>query len=278
MRSVFLYWHFGTVTLIFLLALCFVYMYIIRFRWRKKSFYFLGGVLVIIVSVASPLHFMAENYFFSAHMITHVLLILVAAPLLVAGIPKENRCKKQLRSLSSNMIAIFGLCWFAGIGIMWFWHIPYVFNKIISDDGMDMMYLQWFSLLLSGVLFYWPIINPYREYRLSPLFAVLYLSTACVFCTILGLMITFAPSSVYIHHLHVADAAVYTNLIGNRGEISIVADQQAAGLIMWVPCCMIYLTASMFLLVKWFRNGDATHPNISDNNRTSQSFPSSLNF
>jgi cytochrome c oxidase assembly factor CtaG len=41
-------------------------------------------------------------------------------------------------------------------------------------------------------------------------------------------------------------------MIRNKWKISAAVDQQIAGLIMWVPCCLIYLTASMILLIKWF--------------------------
>ncbi|HEY5461898.1 MAG TPA: cytochrome c oxidase assembly protein [Hanamia sp.] len=252
MRSIFSYWHFGFVTSVFLIGLCLLYLYIINFKLKKQSLYFLAGILLIILCVASPLHFLAENYLFSAHMVSHVLLLLIAAPLLVAGIPKENRFKKYFLSLSSNKIKIFVLCWFTGVSVMWFWHIPYIFNQATSMHGMGLMYLQWFSLLVAGIIFCWPVINPYPEYRIPPLSAVLYLSTACMFCTILGLMITFAPLGIYSHYINIADTYGYLHLIRNQWKISAGIDQQAAGLIMWVPCCFIYLTASMAILINWF--------------------------
>ncbi len=252
MRSIFSYWHFDPIVILFLSALCIVYLYAIHFKLRRQSLYFFAGILLIILCVASPLHFLAENYLFSAHMVSHVLLLLIAAPLFVAGIPKENRFKRNLLSLSSNKIKIFVFCWFTGVGIMWFWHIPYIFNQATSMNGMGLMYLQWLSLLFAGIIFSWPVINPYSDYRIPPLSAVLYLSTACIFCTILGLMITFAPLGIYSHYVNISDPFGYLNLIRNQWKISAAIDQQAAGLIMWVPCCLIYLTASMAILINWF--------------------------
>lgn len=256
MRSIFSYWHFDPIVILFLVALCFVYLYAIHFKLRKQSLYFFGGILLIILCVASPLHFLAENYLFSAHMASHVLLLLIAAPLLVGGIPKENRFKKFFLTLSTNKIGIFALCWFAGVGIMWFWHIPYIFNQATSGDGMGLMYLQWLTLLVAGIIFCWPVINPYREYRISPPSAVLYLSIACVFCTILGLMIAFGPVGIYSHYTNIADSFGYLGLIRNQWGISAGTDQQAAGLIMWVPGCIIYLTASVVILVDWFNGNE----------------------
>ena len=252
MRSIFSYWHFDPIVILFLSVLCIMHLYAIHFKLRKQSLYFFAGILFIILCVASPLHFLAKNYLFSAHMVSHVLLLLIAAPLLVAGIPKENRFKKFFLKLSTNKIRTFALCWFTGVGIMWFWHIPYIFNQATSGHGMGMMYLQWLSLLVGGIIFCWPVINPYREHRIRPLTAVLYLSTACMLCTILGLMITFAPLGIYSHYLNITDSYGYLNLIRNQWKISAGVDQQAAGLIMWVPCCFIYLTASMAILINWF--------------------------
>ena len=252
MRSIFSYWHFDPIVILFLSVLCIMHLYAIHFKLRKQSLYFFAGILFIILCVASPLHFLAKNYLFSADMVSHVLLLLIAAPLLVAGIPKENRFKKFFLKLSTNKIRIFALCWFTGVGIMWFWHIPYIFNQATSGHGMGMMYLQWLSMLVGGIIFCWPVINPYREHRIRPLTAVLYLSTACMFCTILGLMITFAPLGIYSHYLNITDSYGYLNLIRNQWKISAGVDQQAAGLIMWVPCCFIYLTASMAILINWF--------------------------
>lgn len=256
MRSLFSYWHFDPIVILFLCTLCIVYLYAIHFHLKKQSAYFFAGIVLIILCVASPLHFLAKNYLFSAHMVSHVLLLLMAAPLLVAGIPKENRFKKQLLFLSTTKIKIFAFCWFAGVGIMWLWHVPYIFNEANSGHGMTLLYLQWLSLLLGGIIFCWPVINPYHEYRIPSLSAVLYLSMACVFCTILGLMITFAPLGIYSHYINIADQYGYLNFIRNQWKISAGVDQQAAGLIMWVPCCLIYLTASMAILINWYDRKD----------------------
>lgn len=258
MRSIFSYWHYDPIEILFLLVLSFFYLYIIHFKLRKQSFYFFAGILLIIFCVASPLHFIAEHYLFSAHMVAHVMLLLIAAPLLVAGIPKENRWKKYLSSFSTNKTSIFIVCWFVGVGIMWFWHVPYIFNYASSGNGMGLMYLQSLSLLLSGIVFCLPVLNPNPRNRIAPLSSVLYLATACMFCTILGLMITFAPVGIYSHYLNISDTYGYLGLIRGKWNISAASDQQAAGLIMWVPCCFIYLTASMVILINWFDKKELT--------------------
>jgi putative membrane protein len=276
MRSIFSYWHFDPMIILFLATFCIIYLYAIHFKLKKQSLCFFAGIILIILCVASPLHFIGENYLFSVHMFSHVVILLIAAPLLVAGIPKENKFKKYFESFSKKIRIPF-FYWFTGVGIMWFWHIPYIFNRASSGHRMGLMYLQWLSLLISGIIFCWPVINPYREHRIPPLTAVLYLSTACVFCTILGLMITFAPLGTYSHYINISDSYGFVHLIRNQWKISAGIDQQAAGLIMWVPCCFIYLIASMVLLIKWFDSTEIMY-SVAEKNETSIPVSSSLNF
>jgi cytochrome c oxidase assembly factor CtaG len=146
---------------------------------------------------------------------------------------------------------------------MWFWHIPAIFNSMFefpapTNGSSGFHYqsllqdLQIISLIVAGILFCWPIAGPVKSKRMAPLKAVLYLSTACILCSILGLMITFAPTTVYTGYAHAIDSFGYMHLIRQKG-ITMLIDQQVAGLIMWVPGCLIYLSASMILLFNWFR-------------------------
>lgn len=252
MNTLFSYWHFGLLTTAFIATLCIFYLYMIHFKLSTKGFYFFGGILVLIFCIDSPLHFLGEKYLFSAHMLSHVMIILMAAPLIVAGVPSENRYKKSLMAFSKKITGIPFICWFTGVAIMWFWHIPYIFNQMFSIHGMALMYIEALSLLVAGMIFCWPVINPYQQCRLPPLTGVLYLSTACVFCSLLGLIITFSHLGTFTPYLNIADNYGFLPLIRNEWKISAAADQQMAGLIMWVPCCLIYLTASMALLINWF--------------------------
>ncbi len=257
MRSIFSYWNFNLSTTVFLLLVVFAYLYIINFSLKKQSVYFLSGLFLIIISIASPLHYIGENYLFSAHMAAHVLLLLIAAPLLVASIPEENKFKKQFLFLSKKIYQAPLLSWSAGVGIMWVWHVPYIFHQMVSMNGMQaslsmnvLMNIHFLSLLIAGILFCWPVITPYKEYRTAPLTSVLYLSSACVCCSLLGLLITFAPSGTYTSYISTSNE--YLSVVRNQWNISVAMDQQIGGLIMWVPCCFIYLTASMVILIKWF--------------------------
>ena len=262
MHSIYSYWSFDFITIAFLFLLCFCYLYLINFHLKKQSLYFFSGIVLLFLCVASPLHFIGENYLFSAHMLTHTIILFIAAPLLIAGIPQHNRYQHLLMYVSQVISKAPFLCWITGVLVMWIWHVPVIFNQLFMTGMMPadmhtmnaLSYLHMLSLLYAGMVFCLPIINPYSSYRLSPPGGVLYLTSACVFCSLLGLLITFAPAGVYTHYTNIHDMYGFLPAIRNGWGISSAADQQAGGLIMWVPCCFIYLTASMILLIKWLDN------------------------
>ena len=96
---------------------------------------------------------------------------------------------------------------------------------------------------------------------MSPPGAVLYLFSACVACSILGILITFAPISVCpIYAQPPVDRLGILNLIQASWNITPEKDQQVGGLLMWVPMCLIYLSAIVAQLARWFAHPVASAP------------------
>ncbi|MEZ4547000.1 MAG: cytochrome c oxidase assembly protein [Thermodesulfobacteriota bacterium] len=89
----------------------------------------------------------------------------------------------------------------------------------------------------------------------SPLDNVL--ASACLGCTVLGILLTFAGAGMYPVYLNPADSAGILPYLRNDLCITPGVDQQIAGLTMWVPGCLIYLTASMITLAQWYRSPEA---------------------
>ncbi len=205
-----------------------------------RTVFFISGILLILICLLAPAPSMLADEPFCVHMMRHTILLLVAAPLIALSIPVNNGLQRPLLVLSRLTARLTFPAWIIGVGLMWVWHIPSLFNSMyMTDMGHNttpmldrMSIIHACSMLAGGFLFCWPVVTPYTQFRLPPLKAVLYLSGACVFCSLLGLLITFAPAGTYM-------------------QVT-AADQQTGGLIMWVPCCFIYLSASMYLLIRWF--------------------------
>lgn len=253
MRSLFTYWHFDLGSIILFILFSWFYGHLSGFKLLKGArIYFSGLGLMLFVEV-SPLHFLGMHYLLSAFMVVHIVLLLICGPMLLMGIPRglDHRFIWQV-SRFFNYWPWMG--WLSAIGVMWFWHIPDVFDAVFPANH-EVFSFHWVSflhsasLLLAGICFSWPILSPVKELQVNPLLGIVYLFTACIGCSILGLLITFAPPTLYKHYF-LTDEYGFGELIKTSWGISRAKDQQMAGLMMWVPCCFIYLSASMVLVYK----------------------------
>jgi cytochrome c oxidase assembly factor CtaG len=137
---------------------------------------------------------------------------------------------------------------------MWLWHARPLCNAAVSSQLVNAA--QIFSLLFLGAIFWRQILAPREDERMSPPGAVVYLFSACVACSILGILITFSPVSVCpIYAQSPADRLGVLNIIQSNWGITPDKDQQIGGLLMWVPMCLVYLAAIIGQLARWF-----THP------------------
>lgn len=224
------------------------------FRERKKAKFFIIALVTLLIAECSPLHMLAMHFYFGAHMIVHVLLLLVCGPLFVLSIPETSpvMAEKWIHRCSVLLSRHTFLCWFMGVGMMWVWHIPAIFDASMRDaSGMGGLYslIQPMSFLLAGMLFSWPLIGPETALHIHPLTGIIYLASACASCSLLGLLITFAPVGTYHYYLDMKAGS-------GPWHLDPVADQQTAGLVMWVPCCFVYLTGCIGLLMRWFAAGN----------------------
>lgn len=244
------HWHFGPLVSLFITSLTAVYGFAFGFRRSNNNWYFVSAIGFFLIATCSPLHYFGMRYYFSAYMACHVITLLICGPLLVMAFPHRpsQLTPDSLKRLSVYLSSHAWLPWFAGVGIMWFWHVPAVFDRSMAamQAGFDPMgFLHPLTILAAGFLFSWPLFGPFYNHHLHPLAGVLYLFTACISCSVLGLLITFAPVGIYHHYLLTAGMAA------GPWNISLADDQEAAGLIMWVPCCFLYLGSCIYLLFRW---------------------------
>lgn len=140
---------------------------------------------------------------------------------------------------------------------MWLWHVPALCN--VATSNQTVRGIQIVSLLVLGTLFWQPILGPQTSRRLSSLAGVIYLFTACVGCTLLGIIITFAPVSVCPIYMNPVDRLGMLPLIREGWGLTPSVDQQVGGLMMWVPACLIYLSGILGLLAHWYAAIEPEH-------------------
>lgn len=257
--NLWLQWNFNPALLLFAAGLAAAYGWLAGWRWQPRAGVYFSGLALFVLVETSPLHYLGMHALFSAHMVMHVVVLLLCGPLLALGLPPRPvpRAARGLTTFSRWLSRHTLLAWAAGVGVMWLLHVPAVFDASFAD--MDNPFslvplLRAGAMLATGVLFSWPLFGPVAEYHLHPMLGVVYLFSACVGCSLLGLLITFAPADVYQHYARAGwcGSADTTPLARNPWNLTVAEDQQVAGLIMWVPCCFIYLGGCMFLLSRYF--------------------------
>jgi putative membrane protein len=225
---------------------CALVIYVAAFRDSRRTAWFVAALAVFLLTLLSPLNTLADGYLFSAHMAQHILLLLIVPALLLFSLPRTTSLAMGPRLFAHPLVG-----WFAGVGAMWFWHAPALCNAAVASRPVYA--LQTVSLLVLGSVFWWQILAPREDTRLSPPHAIFYLFSACVACSVLGIIITFSPVTVCsIYTMPPSDTLGILPTIRTGWGFSPERDQQIGGLLMWVPMCLIYLTAILAQMARWF--------------------------
>jgi putative membrane protein len=220
--------------------------YLTVFGFNRRAVWFAAGLALFLLTLLSPLNALADGYLFSAHMAQHILLLLIIPGLLLLGLPRTVSLAVRPRFLGHPFLS-----WVAGVGTMWFWHVPVLCNAAVSSRPVHAV--QTISLLVLGAIFWRQILAPRESERLPPVGAVLYLFSACAACSILGIIITLSPVTVCsVYSMPMADRFGILPTIRQDWGMTPERDQQIGGLLMWVPMCLIYLSAIFAQFSRWY--------------------------
>ncbi|HEY2805087.1 MAG TPA: cytochrome c oxidase assembly protein [Gemmatimonadales bacterium] len=207
-----------------------------------------GGLAVLLVALAPPLHELSERSF-AAHMLQHELLMLVAAPLLVLAHPLWQVARllppSVVRALPRPAPSL-RLAWrrasspFGGFMIhavtLWGWHHPALFEAALHNDAVHI--LQHASFL-GGALVFWHSLLRRRAHRDAGL-GVLSLFATTLHTGALGALLTMAPRLWYPSYALMGGGAAHA-----------LEDQQLGGLIMWIPASLVYVGFSLTMFARW---------------------------
>ena len=211
--------------------------------WRVGCF--AGGMLALALALLSPIDAVATALF-AVHMTQHMLLVVVAAPLLVAGdpglatlwaldVPARRRITAWWRGARAlpaiwHALRLPLVAWTLHVATLWLWHLPTLYGAALRDERIHVA--EHAAFFLTALVFWYPILERGRS-RFRFGVVVLYLFAAGLQCTVLGAALTFARHPWYIGHYATTAAWGLTPL----------EDQQLAGLIMWIPASLAYLVA-----------------------------------
>ena len=238
-------------------ALVAAYFWLVKASASRRMC-FLLGIAVLFLALESPIDPLGDDYLFSAHMAQHLLLILVVSPLLVLGI-SEHATRYWMRmpqmAEAERVLGNPAFAWFSAIIVMTLWHLPALYNLALEHEWVHIV--QHLTFLVTGVIFWWPVLHPIPERRLSPGASVLYLFTAAAENSVLGIILTFMRVGHYPTYLHPEDEYHALSLIRNGWGMSAAADQRLGGLLMWIPGCSIYFIGILGIIAHWYAQPDS---------------------
>lgn len=216
-----------------------------------------AGVLTLVIALASPIA-TYDTTLFSVHMVQHLLLTMVAAPLFALGAPitllmrlssPETRRRVILPVLHSRplkWISFPVVTWIVFAAVMWGSHFSTLFDASLENEVVH--FFEHALYLGAALLFWWPVVGADPSpWRLPHPARIAYLFLGMPQSSFLGLAIFSAPAVLYSH---------YQTLVRDWGPTPI-ADQQLAGGLMWVVGDGLFLIGLILAVAVWLKAEEA---------------------
>jgi putative copper resistance protein D len=220
---------------------------------RMRTASFLGAMLALAFALTSGIE-RYDTTLFSVHMLQHVLLVLVAAPLIALAAPitlvlrlgsRATRRGWILPILHSRVVRFLAFpvtAWVVFAGVMWGSHFSGLFDAALEEPlAHD---LEHALFLGSALLFWWPAIgaDP-APWRFGHPARIVYVFLQMTQNTFLAVVILNVTSVLYPHYA----------TLGRPYGIDPLADQRLAAGVMWIAGDAIFLAAIMALVAAWMR-------------------------
>lgn len=216
---------------------------------RAQKTAFVLGALTLFVALGPPLDDWSDHYLLLAHMVQHLLLILLAAPLLLYGTPAwllepltRNRVTNAIGYWLTRPVVAYAIA----NAVFVLWHVPMLYESALRSQPVHVV--EHATMLATALLAWWPTLGPLPQWpRLSlPLHSLDYFAMTLPSAAV-GAFITFADPGLYAPY----DTA--PRIFG----IDLATDQQAAGLLMWVAVSVIYLLLITYTFFRWASREEA---------------------
>jgi cytochrome c oxidase assembly factor CtaG len=230
-----------------------------RREQRGRSFCVYASLVVLAIGLSSPLDLLSEQLFW-AHMVQHVLLLVVAPPLMIMGRPwvrlwrslalRTRRTLGRSLSVGERMAPVRSTIRTLGSPLPSFllfsvvlvvWHVPFMFDATLRSETLHALE---HTLFFGTALMFWKqvIYSPPLHARLNSAQRVAYVVGAMIVSWALAVVLAASPHPLY---------SVYAHEATRPGGISALADQQIAAGIMWVPGSITFVIVIFVYVHRW---------------------------
>ncbi len=223
----------------------------LRLRYRLgppvsdgKLLWFTSGVVLMFLSLNGPIHDLSDNFLFSAHMVQHMLLMLIMPPLLLLGLPAwalspllRRRHLRTIAAVLTNPLVAFVIY----NAVFAVWHFPQFYNWALVNH--DVHIVQHLMFMGAAVIMWWPVVNPAPELKqINTPVRLVYLFALGIPMSIVSAIITLSDRVMY---------PFYAQAPRVFESLSALDDQQLGGLIMWVPGALVFWGAITIIFLRW---------------------------
>jgi putative membrane protein len=212
-----------------------------------------AGLLLLALTLLSPLDAWGDQLF-AAHMAQHLILMMIAPPLLVLGrpfivalwaLPAPGRRAAGawwMHSRRARAVADAALgplaAWLLSSAALWFWHLPQPYSLAFRHSGMHVA--EHLSFLLTAILFWRTVIDGPPTGGLSTAAKMIFVVTFAMESGMLGALLIFAPRVLYSVH----------STVPAWSGLTALEDQQLAGILMWTVAGAVDIGVLCLLFVK----------------------------
>jgi putative membrane protein len=225
-----------------------------KYLSHGNKIYFLISLTILFILLFPAYNSLwFPDYPASLHMIQHITLLLIVPPIILSAVPEKIFEKTIKNKFIKTGVLFFKrplIAYSIGMSTVWLLHISMfsaqhqhahpiqdkIFLNMISYSPK--MGFEFLIQLTAGIIYSLPVFIPVQSLKLPSLQRVLYLFFSCLGCSILGIFISMNGNFLYLT---------------NPADPDISFDMQLAGLIMWVPGCILYVSKSMIILSDFFR-------------------------
>ena len=207
---------------------------------------FTTGVMVIFLALLSPLHILSDGYLFSAHMLQHVLLTLVAPPLLILGTPDwllRRLMRPDIVFILMRRATHPVIAFVAFNAVFSIWHMPALYNVSMTNHGVHIG--EHLLFIGAAVLLWWPLVSTMPELpRLTYPLQMIYLFMLSIAQIIVFAPITFARNPIYEWYVQAPEI----------WSMDAVTDQQIGAIIMKVGGGILFMILIIAAFFRWFND------------------------
>jgi putative membrane protein len=217
-------------------------------RWRAVCF----GVaqVILLLALNGPVHHLSDYYLFSGHMVQHLMLTLMWAPLTVVALPPwlvEAGLRVPVIRRVSDWTADLRVKFLVANGVLYFWHIPTMYDLALEVHEVHVV--EHLSFMASSIIAWVGLLCSAPSLpRPSRIFQLVYLFGMTLPMKLLGAILTLASEPIYGAYLEAPRIWGLTPIL----------DQGYGGLLMWLPGGMALWGSMIYVFVQWVKDEQAT--------------------